>query len=160
MFRYTLESLHINTGTITANSLNTKNDRTNLSRQSWCKRNSRTQNDLMHRCRVTLKIHNAREDQPGCLALWMRTRHLICWSEALQVPLNFIHHLVGCSVFECPPQIGLALVAETKDTLRRLAGQLEAVFKVFFWVSGRDHRLYRRMSHPWPSAVATLLSVA
>ena len=69
----------------------------------------------MHRRRVILEMLDAGEDQPRCLALWMRTRHLISWSEALQMPLDFVHHLVGFGVLKHPSQVRLALIAETEN---------------------------------------------
>jgi len=53
----------------------------------------------VHRRRVILEVHNAREDQPRYLALWMRTRDRILRGEVFQVPPNLIHYLVGFGIF-------------------------------------------------------------
>jgi len=49
----------------------------------------RTQKDLVHRRRVILEVHDAREDQPRCLALWMRTRDRILGGEAIHGQVGF-----------------------------------------------------------------------
>jgi len=114
----------------------------------------------VHRRHVIFKVHDAREDQPCCLALRMRTRYLGIRPIALQVLFSFVHHLVRCRVFKHPSQVRLVLLAEAEDALCGLAYQREAVFDVFFRVSRRGHRFRGPMSQRWPDAMPTFLSVA
>jgi len=59
-------------------------------------------------------VYNAREDQPRCLALWMRTRDLSLGGEAFQVLPGRVHHLVGFGIFVDLMVVGQAFVTQAK----------------------------------------------
>lgn len=128
-----------------------------------CVKCLRTQQYLVHHCSVIFERRHMWKHQFTGRAPGMRTWNWVIRGKSFQVSLNLIHHLVGPSVLSRPPLIGLAFIAETEYTLRRLTHQRKAVMPVFFRVLrgrlGRDHRFSWGLSRLWP-ATSTLLSGA
>jgi len=105
----------------------------------------------VHRRRVILEVHNAREDEPRCLAVWMRTRDPSFGGEAFQVLPNLVHHLVGSGIFVDSVVVGQAFVSQAKRTLGGPADHRE-IFRTFVRVVHRTLRVLLLDSGLGPTA--------